>query len=107
MGEIIVTGSVTGSEETMDALIAAALNHVRRSRTEPGCISHEVFRDVEEPNRLFLYERWADRAALDAHFAVPASGEFVRQLRGLATGDPTMHIATTTGMPSSRAAREG
>ena len=96
VGEIIVTGSVTGTDDTIEALLDAALTHVRRSRTEPGCLSHHVFRDAEDPNRLFFFERWADRAALDAHFSVPASLEFVGRLRELATGEPTMHIATTT-----------
>ena len=95
MSEIIVTGSVQGTDATVDALLEAALTHVRRSRTEPGCLSHHVFRDAEDPNRLFFFERWADRAALDAHFAVPASLDFVGRLRELATGEPTMHIATT------------
>ena len=94
-GAIIVTGSVTGTDATIDELLAAALEHVRRSRTEPGCLSHEVFRDVEDPNRLFFFERWADRAALDAHFGVPASLEFVGRLRELATSDPTMQIVQT------------
>lgn len=97
MAEIIVTGSVTGSDATIDALVDAALVHVRRSRTEPGCVSHEVFRDAEDPNRLFFYERWADRAALDLHFAVPESVAFVRQLRDLAVGEPTMRITPTAG----------
>ena len=96
MSEIIVTGSVQGTDTTVDALLAAALTHVRRSRTEPGCLSHHVFRDAEDPNRLFFFERWADRAALDAHFAVPASLAFVGQLQELAVGQPSMHIVTTT-----------
>jgi quinol monooxygenase YgiN len=94
-GEIIVTGSVQGSAATIDALLDAALTHVRRSRTEPGCISHDVFVDAEDATRLFFFERWADRAALDAHFAVPASREFVGALRALATGEPTMQIVET------------
>ena len=90
-----MTGSVSGSDDTIDALVEAALVHVRRSRTEPGCLSHHVFRDAEDPYRLFFFERWADRAALDAHFAVPGSLDFVGRLRALAVGEPTMHIVTT------------
>ncbi len=94
-GEIIVTGSARGTDATIDALLEAALVHVHRSRAEPGCISHEVFRDAEDANRLFFFERWADRGALDAHFAVPESRSFVRALRELAVGDPTMQIVET------------
>ncbi len=36
--------------------------------------------------RLVFFEQWADRAALLAHFAVPASRDFVRALQPLAAG---------------------
>ena len=47
---------------------------MHRSRKEPGCISHAVHVDCENPLRLVFVEQWADRAALLAHFAVPARG---------------------------------
>jgi len=85
---LIVTGSVTARPETFDALLELALEHVRRSRLEPGCLSHSVHIDAENPMRLFFYEEWEDRAALDAHFVVPASLDYVRRSRELAvTGD--------------------
>jgi quinol monooxygenase YgiN len=37
-------------------------------------------------------EQWADRAALGAHFAVPASRDFVRALKSLAAGASTIEI---------------
>jgi quinol monooxygenase YgiN len=48
--------------------------------------------DCENPLRLVFFEQWADRAALAAHFAVPASGDFVRALRWLATGATTLEL---------------
>ncbi len=81
---LIVTGSITGRPETIEELERLSLEHVHRSRLEPGCISHAVYRDVENPLRLVFFEEWADKTALDTHFAVPASGAFVRAARGLA-----------------------
>ncbi|PZS36506.1 MAG: antibiotic biosynthesis monooxygenase [Pseudonocardiales bacterium] len=78
---IIVLGEATAAGSTLDELIAASLAHVRRSRTEPGCLSHDVARDPENPNRLLFTERWADRADLERHFEVPASREFVATVR--------------------------
>jgi quinol monooxygenase YgiN len=72
------------------------LEHVHRSRTEPGCISHSVHVDCENPLRLVFIEQWADRAALTAHFAVPASRNFVRALGPLAAGVPTIDIYDAT-----------
>lgn len=55
-------------------------------------MSHAVHVDCEDPLRLVFFEQWADRAALAAHFAVPASGEFVRALRSLAVGPTTLEL---------------
>ena len=82
---ILVTGSIVARPETFDQVLALSLEHVHRSRREPGCISHAVYRDVENPQRVVFVEEWADREALQVHFAVPASGGFVKAVRGLAS----------------------
>ena len=87
MGEnrmIVVTGSVIARQETLDEILRLSLEHVHRSRSESGCLSHAVHIDCENPLRLVFVERWADRDALLAHFAVPASREFVKALQPLA-----------------------
>jgi quinol monooxygenase YgiN len=81
---IIVTGSITARPETFDEILRLSLHHVHRSREEPGCRSHAVYRDVENPLRLFFFEEWQDRASLAAHFALPASQAFVSTVRPLA-----------------------
>jgi len=96
---IIVTGSVEVRPDDLDQAVEIALEHVRRSRTEPGCVLHSVHHDVENPNRLVFLEHWADRAALDAHFAVPGSGDFVRRVSALATAPPTIEIHETVERP--------
>jgi len=93
---LIVTGSILARPETLDELLAASLEHVRRSRAEPGCISHAVYRDVEDEHRLVFFERWADRASLDDHFRVPASGAFVRTVTRFAAQPPTLVIYEAT-----------
>ena len=75
---IVVTGSVTARQDSLDEALRLSLEHVRRSRQEAGCISHAVHVDCENPLRLVFFEQWADRAALLDHFAVPASRQFVK-----------------------------
>jgi quinol monooxygenase YgiN len=89
---IIVTGTVLAREGTLDEVLAIASEHVLRSRAEPGCISHNVYRDTEEPLRLQFIERWIDVAALKVHFAVPASGDAVRKMAALCTEPPSMTL---------------
>jgi len=89
---IVVTGSVRAREDSLEEVRRLSLEHVQRSRKEPGCISHAVHVDCENPLRLVFIEQWADRAALLAHFAVPASRNFVRAMQTLASGDTTIEI---------------
>jgi quinol monooxygenase YgiN len=64
---IVVTGSVTARDDTFNEVRTLSLEHVHRSRAEPGCISHAVHVDCENPLRLVFIEQWTDRAALLAH----------------------------------------
>ena len=89
---IIVTGSVKVLPANLARARELSLEHVHRSRTEPGCLLHSVHHDVEDPLRLVFLEHWQDRAALDAHFRVPASSDFVTALGALAAEPPTMQI---------------
>jgi quinol monooxygenase YgiN len=93
---IIIEGTLIGSAESIDDLIRMSLEHVRRSRLEPGCISHGVARDVENPLRLVFAEQWEDMAAVLAHFAVPESGAFVRAAQPLVTSPPTIELYEAT-----------
>src|SRR5260221_2996606 len=93
---IMVTGSVTAREDSFDEVRQLSLEHVHRSREEPGCISHAVHVDCEDPLRLVFVEQWTDRAALLAHFAVPASRNFVRALQPLAASSTTIEIYDAT-----------
>ncbi|MCW5702955.1 MAG: antibiotic biosynthesis monooxygenase [Bradyrhizobium sp.] len=93
---IVVTGSVTARPETFDEVRRLSLEHVARSRAEPGCISHAVHVDCENPLRFVFFEQWADRAALATHFAVPASRNFVRALQPLAAAATSMEIYDAT-----------
>jgi len=89
---IVVTGSLTAKQDCFEEVRRLSLEHVHRSRQEPGCISHAVHVDCENPLRLVFVEQWADRVALLAHFAVPASRGFVRALQPLAAASPTIEI---------------
>ncbi len=93
---ILVTGSVTARPETFDEILRLSLEHVRRSRTEPGCVSHAVHVDSENSLRLVFLERWIDRNALLAHFGVRASRDFVKALQSLAAEATAIEIYDAT-----------
>lgn len=89
---IIVTGHVIARPDTQEAVEQLAVEHVLRSRAEPGCISHEVSRDVQQPLRFVFVERWESMAALQAHFRVEASRTFARSMASLCQEPPQINI---------------
>jgi quinol monooxygenase YgiN len=93
---IIVTGSVRARESTIDEVLRLSLEHVVRSRQEPGCLLHTVHRDVEDPLRVMFLEHWSDPAALAAHFEVPASLAFVTAVADLSDEQPELDIYDAT-----------
>jgi quinol monooxygenase YgiN len=93
---IIVTGSAQARPGRLADVLALSLEHVHRSRAEPGCLLHTVHQDVEDPSRVVFVEHWQDLDALRTHFAVPASGAFVTALADLVTGNPTLEIYDAT-----------
>lgn len=91
---IVVWGSIKIKENEMEKAIALSLEHVHRSRQEPGCIKHSVQIDVEDANTLIFYEEWQDMTALQTHFAVPDSGHFIKDISAVAVAAPEMKIYT-------------
>ena len=37
------------------------------TRAEAGCLRYEYFAALDDPDRLFLLEHWADQAAVERH----------------------------------------
>ena len=91
---IIITGGITMNPETRERAIALGCEHSARSRAEPGCIAHNCHVDCEDEARLVFVEAWTDMAAVQAHFALPESGNFVRQLRAMASAAPEIEVFT-------------
>ena len=96
---IIVTGSIQARLDTLDELRRLSLEHVARSRAEPGCLEHGVAVDANDGLRLVFFERWADRESLLAHFQVPASRQLAKQVAQLAARPPELATYEATGLP--------
>lgn len=89
---ILVVGTVQVQKDSLPQALALSLAHVARSRTEPGCVSHHVSQDAEDALTLRFVEEWHDQAALLAHFKVPESRAFARQLAAMAAQPPRMVV---------------
>jgi quinol monooxygenase YgiN len=89
---ILITGHVILTPEHRERMIALGVEHSARSRGEPGCLAHNCHIDVENPDRLVFVEEWESIDAVRAHFAVPASGAFVAEMRALSPQPPAIRI---------------
>ena len=89
---ILITGSAIAKPDALAEALRISLEHVHRSRLEPGCIFHAVSQDAENPNKLVFVEKWVDGAAVKAHFAVPASRVFAKALYAMAAEPPVIDM---------------
>ncbi len=96
---ILITGSARALPETLQEMLKISVEHVHRSRLEAGCIFHAVSQDAEDPFRLVFVEKWADQAAIKAHFAVPESRAFGKALYKLAAQPPQMEVFEAQQVP--------
>lgn len=70
MDALLVTIQI--QPEHRDAFLAAMLDDARGSvRDEPGCFRFDVLQDSQDPNTIYLYEVYRDRAAFEAHLQAP------------------------------------
>ena len=53
---------------TRDVCLVHAPAVIAASLQDAGCLSYDVHMSLSDPDRIVFIERWADRAALDAHF---------------------------------------
>jgi quinol monooxygenase YgiN len=78
---IIIQGWIRLAEGEIERLRPAAEAMIRTTRSsEPGCFEYNFAVDLVEPNLLRIGERWADQAALDAHFASAHMKEFQKAI---------------------------
>lgn len=93
---LIVHGSVTVQRAFIDEAVRLSQAHVVRSRGEPGCLEHGVYLDPDAEGRLVFVEKWVDEAALQQHFSLRESIDFVNDIRAIAVAEPAISIFEAT-----------
>jgi quinol monooxygenase YgiN len=72
--------TITARTETREELASLLMALVAPTRAEAGCINYDFHVDAADPCVFVFYENWTDRAALDAHLAMPHLQPLVSQL---------------------------
>lgn len=99
---LLVIGRVQCRPEQRSELVAQFKEMQDNSRREEGCLRYGFFAAVEDPLSFVAVEEWADREALDRHFAEPHLHEFSRRLLELVSAQPEVaihEIADTKSFP--------
>jgi quinol monooxygenase YgiN len=63
-----VIAEIVSKKEKADELRALMVPFAEIAAKEPGCL---VYTLMEVPGRFLTFERWKDKAALDAHMVTP------------------------------------
>ena len=74
---VVLAVSWVAREGESDAVAELLRRLAPLSRAEPGCLQYDAHRDPDDPDRFFLFERYVDQAALEAHAASPHFRELV------------------------------
>lgn len=89
---LLVIGRVQCRPEERNELVAQFKEMQDNSRREEGCLRYGFFAAVEDPLSFVAVEEWADRDALDRHFAQPHLHEFSGRLMELVSSEPEVAI---------------
>jgi quinol monooxygenase YgiN len=73
---IVVMGHARLGAGEFDRLKDAMATQIAATNAEEGCLHYGFSRDVLDPDRLIISERWRDQAAIDAHFTSPHMAAF-------------------------------
>lgn len=77
--------------------VAAAIKEtcvLELTRSEPGCVTYDIVRDADAPDRFVAYESWNDLTALEAHLLTPHFAAVGAALGGLLASAPGVRILT-------------
>ena len=99
---LLVIGRVRSSADRRDELVALLRTMQDNSRREEGCLRYGFFAAVEDPLSFVAVEEWADREALDRHFAQEHLREFTRGLLRIVSEAPEVaihEVADTRAFP--------
>lgn len=89
--------AIPGKETALAAHLGSLVEH---SRAEEGCINYDVHQSDDDPTVFVMYENWADRAALDLHFAMPYMQETLAVLPTMLRAPLDMHYLSMLSTPA-------
>ncbi|MFC3214307.1 MULTISPECIES: putative quinol monooxygenase [Novosphingobium] len=85
-----VFATIPVKPEHLEDAREAVAGIVPRTRAEDGCEHFEPYRAADGSSNLYIFERWADRAAFDFHHAQEYTKDVFAKYEGWLRGAPTL-----------------
>jgi quinol monooxygenase YgiN len=89
---IMIVGTLRIPTAKMPTARPALARLMEQTRKEQGCLDFAFSESLSEPGLIHLAERWADRAALEAHWQAPSLKEFRPVAEGLGVSDRNVFL---------------
>src|SRR6516164_8893168 len=75
-----VIAEIVSKKDKADDLRGLLVPFAEKSAKEPGCLVYTLMEVIGEPGRFLTFERWKDKAALEAHMVTPDINAIVPKL---------------------------
>ncbi len=82
-----VVSHVTAAPREIGPLLELLHKVAGATRQEPGCISYEVFENVQDPTDITVISDFTDQPAYEEHFGQPYMMDMLGELPSLTTGE--------------------
>ena len=105
---IIVRIGMNALPEKQKEVMQTLLSMIESTGKERGCLSHHVFRDIEDENVFSLIDEWESREELDQHIRSAKFGVLLG-IKSLLCEPPNIQIHTVSnseGMAVVNTARD-
>lgn len=89
---VTVAGSIPVKPECREVALAACATMAAATKPEDGCLMYDFYADLADPCRLFVFEEWESRAALDLHSATPHMAAFVAAIVPCLSGELAVKV---------------
>ena len=90
--KIVLIARLKVKADKIEQARSAALAIVAASRNEAGCINYDIHQSIEDETVFFWHETWANKAAIDEHFAMPFFQEFFAVVGEVAAEPPQINL---------------
>ena len=93
---IVVNARIAAAPETVAALKDAIIAMQSATLEEDGCEDYTFSIEIANPGAIRITERWASKAALQAHFATPHMATFQAAMQAHPPQDVSAHFYEAT-----------